>query len=405
VDLTISPDWDARWCYGVVFLCAVLSARVQVLKRFSALNFPTLLVWRVPNTWLIFLVYLLLPMALFWFMDRMGALSDTSLFSALLVGLAYPAILAGGFGGLKGPSGLDGILKPLTLFVDSVVTAVNRKLARNEKKFEDYLVKRMMASDKMLKQMQELAESAAGESTRLKDQLAGLDKMNMPDKRLLTEKKARAIYLRLSAMPDFIEIVTRNQEWMGPWWRSPIRQAQGITILMALLIASLFCGGLCWVTQPKVTLMYHVWRLGKANNSTRDRGRAMERLRMFLQDATLGPASYQSLTWAMHAPDLPAERVDLMLQLVLQASIQPYHDKLLCGHLIEALHVDNVDARVRIHQALIYLAEKRDTKDSLFKVKEKELADWNPTAGDSVPNLEKRMDQWRAFFGCNPATP
>ena len=90
-----------------------------------------------------------------------------------------------------------------------------------------------MASDEMLKQLQELAESAAGESTRLKDHLTSLDKLNMPDKKLLIERKARAIYLRLSAMPDFIEIVTRNKKWMGKWWRSPIRQAQGIAILVA----------------------------------------------------------------------------------------------------------------------------------------------------------------------------
>jgi hypothetical protein len=405
VDLSISPDWDARWCYSVVFLCAVLSARVQVLKRFSALNLSTFLIWRVPNTWLIFLVYLLLPLALFWFMDRMGALSDTSLFSALLVGLAYPAILAGGFGGLKAPSGLDGILKPLTLFVDSVVTAVNRKLAGNEKKFEDYLVKRMIESDAMLKQMQELAESAARESTKLKEQLANLDRLNLPDKKLLNERKARAIYLRLSTMPDFIEIVSRNKQWMGKWWRSPIRQAQGIAILVALLLAGVFYGGAWWATQPKVTLMYHVWRLGKPDNSARDRGRAMEHLGVFLQDTNFGSMAYQSLTRAIHTPGLPAERVDLLLQLVLQASTQPYHDTLLCRHLIEALHVENVDARARVHQALIYLAEKRDTKDGQFKAKERDLANWNPTAGDSVPNLEKRVDQWRAFFGCNPMAP
>ena len=61
-----------------------------------------------------------------------------------------------------------------------------------------------------------------------------------------------------------------------------------------------------------------------------------------------------------------------------------------------------MDARGRIHQALIYLAELRDTKEVKFKEKESELAKWNPAAGDSVPSLEKRVDQCllRLRSGC-----
>ncbi|HXM73671.1 MAG TPA: hypothetical protein VN904_00225, partial [Chthoniobacterales bacterium] len=106
MDLSVSPDLDARWCYAVVLVCGLISAQLQLNKRFLELKISR--VWIVPNTWFVFLIYLFIPLALFWVMDRTGALNDTSLFAALLVGLAYPAILAGGFGGLKTPTGIEG---------------------------------------------------------------------------------------------------------------------------------------------------------------------------------------------------------------------------------------------------------------------------------------------------------
>ena len=141
MDLSVSPDFDARLCYLIVLLCGLISARIQLYKRFLELKISG--VWLVPYTWLMFGIYLVTPLALFWLMDRTSALTDTSLFAALLVGLAYPAILGGGFGGLKAPSGVEGILKPVEAFTDSVIKSVNKATARNEKRFEDFVVGRM----------------------------------------------------------------------------------------------------------------------------------------------------------------------------------------------------------------------------------------------------------------------
>ena len=99
MDLSVSPDWDTRLCYLVVLLCGLVSARIQLYKRFVEAKISG--AWLVPNTWLVFGIYVFIPIALFWLMDRTSALTDTSLFAALLIGLAYPAILAGGFGGMR----------------------------------------------------------------------------------------------------------------------------------------------------------------------------------------------------------------------------------------------------------------------------------------------------------------
>jgi hypothetical protein len=81
---------------------------------------------------------------------------------------------------------------------------------------------------------------------------------------------------------------------------------------------------------------------------------------------------------------------------LLQVHDQPDRQNLVCGQLIDDLRVDNVDARSRVQQALIFLATKRDPQ---FKEKEKELAAWDPSTGDAVTSLETWVGRWKVFFG------
>ena len=210
MDLALSPDLDARICYGIVFLCAILSACLQVRGRFVALKVPATWVWRAPTTWLIFAIYILTPLGLFWLMDRANALNDTSLFAALLVALAYPAILAGGFGGIKAPAGLDGIFKPLTVFTDSLVEAVNKQLARMEKSLADHMVDRMLKDSKLFDELIQSVQSSASNAADLDKDLKELDAKGISDKRLLQEKKARKIYFYLTPTPEDIKALTEN---------------------------------------------------------------------------------------------------------------------------------------------------------------------------------------------------
>ena len=99
MNLSISPDLDARICYIVVLCCGVVAARVQIYRRLQERKVTG--IWVEPGTWLMFLIYLAAPLTLFWLMDRSGAVSDTALFAAILIGASYPAVLSGSFGGLR----------------------------------------------------------------------------------------------------------------------------------------------------------------------------------------------------------------------------------------------------------------------------------------------------------------
>jgi hypothetical protein len=399
MDLSVSPDFDARLCYLIVLLCGLISARVQLYKRFLELKISG--VWLVPNTWLIFGIYLFTPLALFWLMDRMSAVTDTSLFAALLVGLAYPAILGGGFGGLKAPSGVEGILKPIEAFTDSVIKSVTKATARNGKRFEDFVVGRMRSDPVIYDDLLALVKNSGVDVAKLEKELADLA-AGISDKSVLLDKKARLIYLYLSATPEFVAVLTSNKKLMqGRLWKSPIVKTRVVVSLMIVLFAGLLSFGVYALTRPSLSVKYYGWRVSKTNNSERDRFRAREKLRQYLRDPKMGVSGYQYLARTVRLPGLPVERVDMILQLLLQARDQQYHQTMLCTELIDDLRADSVDARSRVHQTLLFLAVKRDPQ---FKDHQKELDAWNPNKGDSVASLEDWIGRWRGFF-CETPQP
>ena len=394
MDLSVSPDLDARWCYLVVLLCGLISARSQLYKRF--VDFKVSGAWLVPSTWLIFGIYLAIPIALFWLMDRMNALNDTSLFAALLVGLAYPAILAGGFGGLKASAGIQDVFKPIEAFTDSVIKSVTKSAARNDKRFEDFVVAQMRSDKAVFDEVLGLAKGAVVDVAALEKQLNDLDSAGNTDSSLRLQKKAQLIYLYLSGTPDFVRLLTKNKKVMkGRFWKSPIFQTRIVVGLMVFVFGAGLLAAVYFTTRPSFSVGYYGWRLTKQNSSQSDRSRARENLRRSVVDSDLGKKTYQQITRILRSPGLPVERVDMLLQVLLQARGQRYHDAMLCGELIDDLRVDSVDARSRVHQTLEFLALKIDPH---FKDNQKELDGWNPSKGDSIVSLEDWIDRWRAFF-------
>jgi hypothetical protein len=90
-------------------------------------------------------------------------------------------------------------------------------------------------------------------------------------------------------------------------------------------------------------------------------------------------------------------RVDAAIQVLLAARD---HGRLrreaIADCLLYALRNSNVDARRRIQAALVYLARGAQSGAP------KDLLQWNPTEGDAIPQIEQRIDEWRAIWGPPP---
>jgi hypothetical protein len=66
-----------------------------------------------------------------------------------------------------------------------------------------------------------------------------------------------------------------------------------------------------------------------------------------------------------------------------------------------SLRTANVDARSRVHSALLYLADQRlrgapENKEAVAQLDS--LRKWKPGESDSVTELAARIDDWRRFF-------
>jgi hypothetical protein len=98
------------------------------------------------------------------------------------------------------------------------------------------------------------------------------------------------------------------------------------------------------------------------------------------------------LTQLLRRPNMPMERVDLILQTLLEASDQDKPDTSLAVWLAPSLRANSVDARSRVHDVLKFLASKCTTQPA------PELQQWRPADGDSTSDLERRVTDWRLYW-------
>jgi hypothetical protein len=91
MDLGVSPDLSALWCYLTVGALGAWVAVREIRKRFGGIAG----IWLQSRTWELFLAYVAVPLGLFWLLDRTAAIADTSLFAAALVGVGYERIITG----------------------------------------------------------------------------------------------------------------------------------------------------------------------------------------------------------------------------------------------------------------------------------------------------------------------
>jgi len=125
MDLSLSPDLEAYWCYLILFGLAFLVALVQVrllLKGYTN-------IWATARSWLLLCAYTLVPIILFWVLDRADALHDTSLFAAVLVAVTYRQILSGGNQSMTIPSGLATAWQPFVAWSDNIAAGIRDRMA------------------------------------------------------------------------------------------------------------------------------------------------------------------------------------------------------------------------------------------------------------------------------------
>jgi len=394
MDLGVSPELDAFWCYLIVILLGLVVAYRQVTSRLQGL--PD--VWRVGGAWILFFLYLLIPVGLFWILDRTGAIQDTSLFAALIVGIGYERILSGTDTTLQAPGGLSQFWSPFVAYANRVSDKIRDAARRNGLRLQRRLIAGIVADQERYRALDALAKKVTPDTAVLKRQLEEIDgNADLGDLAKL-EQKADILYEEVSAIDEYLFEMKQKGIVTRPWyiWHR-LHLGSWLTALGVLILLSApLVYAWSYLSQPTLSTTYALWRLEKPNTSPTDRYRAARRLANVIHsDATAARDALARLSERMRAPNLTLDQVDQVLSILLEhRCTAAEHGAELTDFLVSALNSPNVDARARIHRALGYLAEKHPGAPSPSQ----DLIDWSPSDGDSVTDLQRRIDQWRSYW-------
>jgi hypothetical protein len=170
MDKVASPDIAAYWCYLIVLVIGVVVARSSVNRLLA--DQPGR--WAFFNTWLLLGAYSVVPVILFWFLDYTGALKDTALFGALVVGAGYQQVFAGGVQGIIMPGQTSRLWKPFESWVQDLAARIVTSSKRSRDKFEESVRSYIASDPQRIIRLQALAVEYSQDSKRLTREVAAL---------------------------------------------------------------------------------------------------------------------------------------------------------------------------------------------------------------------------------------
>lgn len=401
--LAISPDLGAHYCYLIVLLFGLVGACLRVSRLFD--NQPG--AWGTVSIWLLILAYTLVPLLLFWFLDRAGAIHDTSMFAAILVGLSYQQIISGKMAGLRVSGEISKLWQPFESWANWVANRIRDRVVVHTKRFTDYLIHRIQDDDQKLAALKNLALLRSSNPQRVQaefDSVNTADAVSLWGANGVREMQIRNLYQAMRAVPDADQLMLKagvidrkEYYWYAKEWRSKLR-----AVLVTLVLAVGATIGAVRVFSPDNWASYYFWRLQKADTSVADRFRCKEAYSELLRASPT--AEFARIQHAIRYEALPLETADRLLAIaienrdVVKDGIQPW--------LIQSLETDNPDARSRVHDALLYLANDRKVCVPAA------LLAWKPGKTDSATQIDQRMKEWRDVWAagssaraCAPASP
>jgi hypothetical protein len=392
VNMTVSPDLEAYVCYAIVLILGLFTAFIQISTRLA--DRPGK--WIMVNTWLLLSAYMLIPVALFWFLDRTSAIHDTSLFAAIVVGAGYQKILAGNLKSVQTPADVSKLWQPFAAWADSISVRISDRLADNRMRFDEKLLSSVAASPEKFDALKHVVLTHAADPKIIQAQLDAAAALQPP----LTDsdvqlRQAAPLYQALKQINSrqFDYLLHRHGVISGRWyyWYAREWRSRAAALAVALVVAGGVAWGLHAVLNPQFRTAYEVWRLRKDNATDEDRYRAATRIERLLSadpNAFAEPVEDQ-LTTALGSPMVTPGLADRILPLLIYIDGMEASRKINSLALLSAsLRTGNPETRPRIQKALLDLAQKRK-----FSVPQ-DLKTWQPDAKDSASDLDARIGEW-----------
>jgi len=415
-----SPDVPAYVCYAIVLFFGIVGAWSTVNRLLD--GYPDH--WAFAGTWALFFAHAALPVVLFWFLDYVSALHDTSIIAAFVVSVGYRQIFTGGIQGIALPGQTSTLWKPFEAWVSTVADRIGSKQKLYLDRFDDKVRSLIFRDPQRMANLETLVLSNSRDVMALQAALGGL-----PD----TGNAEANRRLRLDTLwRDLRTSQPRNYGWLlhkrgivrlWRYWmwlcngRAKLISGSGI-LMGALLLVGLYmwssmdAGGL---TQRQAGLVrYHQWRFLKPNSTERDRWRSLEFLSSQLRYASMATSSKSGgqtnpgesvadgppvqtllspLLMELRFSSVGDRQVRAVLALVVNGHASPV-DSYVVPELIESLRTGSESVRLQIRNALLAI-QKADYPGSKLP---EALAKWEPKKDESPGDIDERVRAWQAWW-------
>jgi hypothetical protein len=295
---------------------------------------------------------------------------------------------------------------------------VLERTKRNELRLIDGLVSSVLKQNDRYRLLENMAVNASSDVTALRTRLAAIDSAaaavpgiqpapaaaaEARQKQLL-EDKTRFLFTELVKVPDAFYRMKSKGIITWSVYLLDVKGMRRLLYALAALVPAAIVLALVWslVIPDAGTLRsdYYVWRLIKTNSTSIEQNRARSNLLalMSAKDSPVREPAIRNMTEALRQPGLPVERIDLLLQSLLESRVDG--DIGLPKRLVASLRSASVDARTRINDVLKHLAVGLCTTE--FDEKGKA---WKPSDGDATVSLELRIKAWSDYWSmCKKST-
>ncbi|MDE3196088.1 MAG: hypothetical protein KGN84_07085 [Acidobacteriota bacterium] len=391
--LAVSPDLEAFCCYGVVLLAGFIVAYAKIRRFFQGKPGA----WGVLSVWGLFAAYSLVPVVLFWLLDRTGSIHDTSLFAAIIVGFGYQQVLTGAVTGIRPPTDLGKWWQPFQNWANWTSDRVLERIQVRNDRFNARVV-RHIREDHDGKQFQTLQQLAYATSARAAALKAEVDALNTDENQRLLgaegvrDKQITLLYRSIRDVSDSWYLLRQNglisrfeYRWVILGGRTATR-----AMIYGIALLALLRWGWIDITQAGYPYgsKYYLWRLEKTNSTQVDHNRARAGFIALIggDPAKNGP-TLDLLANALHYDTLTGDTADVLLAIVVESRAK-FDWRVLGAKLIDTLHTENPDVRLRIHNTLLHLAQQKSLciPDS--------LKTWKPSKSDSSATIDDRAVAW-----------
>lgn len=400
-DLGFSPDVEAYICYLTLIVVSGISAAVNIYQMLGSI--PRRGIWTIGRTWFLFGLYILIPVALFWLLDRTSAISDTSLLSAILVGFSYDQIMRNQITSISVATKVSTLLKPLQTWAEEAAKRVRLRLKNNDALAKEKLFTVLEKDNKKFEVFAQLVYSKTDRKLKLGEKLDEIANSppslsvfaNKPpaDFNLYRYAQIQILYdeLRLSK-PDTFEYFLKKEKIIGKeryWWKK--HGGKVVAGLFIVLFVGILAGGYFLFNIQGVSTTYYRWRLYKPNTTAVDQHRALSYFSAWIDTTKTPQKALDNLHHALSSPQIALVSIERILFLV-RTKRDTLSQQQEVDFLLKALSIERPEVRSRVHETMEFLAGQWG-----YEV-DPGLHDALPDASASLLKVEEFITDWEKFW-------